>query len=252
MNLTEYRNSTAEQLRTQDLLRLTPKTGVVALDVGARDGHFSLLFAERFDDVVALDLVKPNIVHPKVQCVQGDASKLAFVDDSFDFVFCAEVLEHIPPTILTTVCREIERVSKSQILIGVPYRQDIRVGRTTCYSCGGKNPPWGHVNSFDERRLVELFPNCEVASTSFVGVSNAHTNALASALMDMAGNPYGTYSQEEHCIHCDNALLQPPARDLRQKIMTKLALWSQFPSSIFSKPRGNWLHMCLNKRRTLR
>ena len=40
MSLTEYRNSTAEQQRTADLLRLTPKNGQEALDIGARDGYF--------------------------------------------------------------------------------------------------------------------------------------------------------------------------------------------------------------------
>ena len=249
MSLDEYRGSAAEQLRTSELLKLTPAIGRAVLDIGARDGHFSLLFAERFEDVVAFDLVKPTVAHPKVRCVQGDAADLEFADESFDFVFCAEVLEHIPPSILTKVCHEIERVSKSKILIGVPYKQDTRVGRTTCRSCGRKNPAWGHVNTFDEARLVGLFPGCEVESMTLVGVTSEQTNALSSVLMDLAGNPYGTYSQGEHCIHCDSALIQPPARDIGQKILTRLAFWSRAATSVFAQSRGNWMHILLTKKR---
>jgi hypothetical protein len=65
VDLTEYRASPAEQKRTADLLRLIPTHGRSALDIGARDGHFSRLLAERFDQVTALDLTEPDISHPR-------------------------------------------------------------------------------------------------------------------------------------------------------------------------------------------
>lgn len=248
MSLADYRNSAPEQQRTSDLMRMMPSEGAHALDIGAREGHFSRLMADRFDKVTALDLTKPNIVHPKVECVEGDATGLRFPSGTFDFVFCAEVLEHIPPASLADACREIERVASGNILIGVPYKQDIRVGRTTCYSCGKGNPPWGHVNAFDERRLASLFSGCEVKAISFVGQTREQTSVLSSALMDFAGNPYGTYDQDESCIHCGRALLPPPERSLAQRIATKLALWSQRATGLFAKTRGNWIHMNLRKK----
>lgn len=248
MNLSEYRNSTNERKRTDDLLSLMPASGKAALDVGARDGHFSLLLAQRFDKVVALDLEKPFVSHPKVECVQGNAADLAFADASFDFVFCAEVLEHIPSGILAAVCRELERVCGGRLLIGVPYRQDLRAGRTTCQACGGKNPPWGHVNSFDERRLAGLFPRCTIEATTFVGRSTGQTNALSCALMDLAGNPYGTYVQEEACIHCGAAVGPAPERNLGQKVLTKLAFFARDATAMFATPRGNWIHVLLSRR----
>ena len=247
MGIAEYRASPNEQRRTRDLLSLTPLRGMTALDIGARDGHFSLLLAERFCEVIALDLRKPAIVHPRVVCVQGNVAHLDFADNSIEFVFCAEVLEHIPPTILTTVCRELERVCKSELLIGVPYKQDLRVGRSTCYSCGGKNPPWGHVNSFDEHRLRRLFQKCVVKSTTFVGETSDATNALSMVLMDLAGNPYGTYFQEEPCIHCGRPLTPPPDRTLNQKLLTKCGSIALRASSVFARPRGNWMHMLFAK-----
>lgn len=248
MTLHEYRSSSQERQRTEDLSKLMPSSGGTALDIGARDGHFSRVLAERFNRVIALDLTKPEVDHPRVECVQGNAADLEFADNSTDFVFCAEVLEHIPPKILARVCGEIERVCRGQILIGVPYKQDIRVGRTTCYSCMGKNPPWGHVNTFDEQRLSELFPACKIDSISFVGKSTERTNAVSAALMDLAGNPYGTYSQEETCVHCGAKLISPPERNFVQKLVTKIAFLTRRTSEVFSKPRGNWIHLLLSKK----
>ena len=247
MSLTQYRASEAEQQRTADLLRLAPPAGGSALDIGARDGHFSRLLAERFERVVALDLTLPNVDHPRVECVAGNAASLDFADRTLDLVFCAEVLEHIPPPILPQVCDEMARVAADKILIGVPYRQDLRVGRTTCASCQGKNPPWGHVNSFDERRIAELFPSCRIEATSFVGQTAERTNALSTMLMDLAGNPYGTYGQEEPCVFCGSALGRPPERSLGQKVMTKLATWSRRASEAVTAPRGNWIHVLMSR-----
>jgi len=247
VNLREYRQTDSERERTADLLNLFPKAGQTALDIGARDGHFSLLLAERFERVIALDLEKPAVVHPRVQCVKGNATELEFSDREIDFVFCAEVLEHVPTALLTAAGQEIQRVTRGQILIGVPYRQDLRVGRTTCYSCMGKNPPWGHVNSFDEGHLLQLFPGCKADSFSFVGTNSEQTNAIAAALMDLAGNPYGTYLQDEPCIHCGRTLIAPAERNFTGRVLTKLASWSQKTTGVFARPRGNWMHVLLSR-----
>lgn len=226
---------------------MMPGKGHHALDIGARDGHFSILMAERFDEVTALDLTMPEISHPRIRCEQGNAVALPYEVGAFDFVFCAEVLEHIPEPMLQDVCREIERVANQWILIGVPYRQDLRVGRTTCYSCGKQNPPWGHVNSFDEESLASLFPCCNVDSISFVGSNTARSNWLSAELMDLAGNPYGTYGQEETCIHCGSHLLPPPLRTSAQRVATRCATWLNRISEQLSAPHGNWIHLALRK-----
>lgn len=247
MDLTDYRASSAEQQRTADLLRLMPASGRTALDIGARDGHFSRLMAERFEHVTALDLTRPDIAHPRIDCVEGNAANMAFDDGAFDFVFCAEVLEHVPTAILSEVCREIQRVAKDRIVIGVPYKQDIRVGRTTCYSCGEKNPPWGHVNAFDEARLQKLFPACQVMEVSLIGQNTSQTNALSTWLMDLAGNPYGTYEQEEGCVRCGQRLRAPPRRSAAQRVATKLAFWARRATDLTARPRSNWIHIVFSK-----
>lgn len=248
MDLPRYRNSPSEKNRIADLMGLLPKGKRTVLDIGARDGFLAVELTRHFASVTALDLETPEIRNERVACVAGDATDLQFDDASFDLVFCAEVLEHIPPPGLEKACSEISRTASEYILIGVPYRQDLRVGRTTCYTCGKKNPPWGHVNRFDESRLERLFPGWEVAKTSYVGETDAATNAVSCLLMDFAGNPYGTYVQEETCVHCGAKLKNPPQRNFLQKLLTKAAFWIDRFLRIVPRRHANWIHILFKSR----
>ena len=251
MDLTEYRESDSEIHRTNDLIRIIKTingSSNYSLDIGARDGHFSRLLASYYDSVIALDLEKPSFKYDNVTCTQGDVTNLKFDDDYFDLVFCAEVLEHIPNNMLENACNELSRVSNEYILVGVPYKQDIRVGRITCFSCGEKNPPWGHVNSFNDEHLENLFPEYSIKEKSFVGRTNSFTNSISTALMDYAGNPYGTYSQEEPCIHCGKKLIPPPKRTFLQKIATKAAFYTKHIQAPFAKEHPNWIHILFQRK----
>src|SRR5262245_36438300 len=182
MDLTEYRAGASERMRIADLMRLLPGNLDSVVDIGARDGFISKLLAEHFPNVTALDLEEPRIDDERIRCVKGDVTSLNFPDASFDLVFCAEVIEHIPGRKLDRACGELSRVAREYLLIGVPYKQDLRVGRLTCQACGKKNPPWGHVNSFDQDSLKELFPEFEVGGMSFVGEVDECTNPFSTFL----------------------------------------------------------------------
>jgi hypothetical protein len=241
------KESERERERAADLIRLLPAGGEWALDAGARDGYFSFLLADRFKEVTALDLEQPTILHERIRCKKGDITNLDFHNDSMDFVFCAEVIEHIPPRLLNKACSELSRVTKDYLLIGVPYKQDTRVGRTTCYTCGKKNPPWGHVNIFDQHRLKRLFPTFQIEKLSFVGISDHATNWFSTQLMDLAGNPYGTYDQNEPCIHCGHKLKSPPERNLLQKVFTRIAFYARSVQKPFVRTHPNWIHILFKK-----
>ena len=246
-DLTQYRSSPAEQGRVSDLFALLPTRGSLALDIGARDGYLAKKLAERFDKVVALDLERPDIDHPNIEPVKGDATALTFADNQFDAILCAEVLEHIPSHLLAQACREIARVARNKVVIGVPYRQDLRCGSTTCATCGKTNPPWGHVNSFDEARLQSLFPGLTLEKTSFVGTNAERTNCVSASLLDYAGNPFGTWQQDEPCVHCGGSIGAPRARNLSQRIATRTAFILNQLQARFLKPHGNWIHVLFSK-----
>ncbi|HTE43480.1 MAG TPA: class I SAM-dependent methyltransferase [Steroidobacteraceae bacterium] len=247
-DLTTYRNSAQEQNRIGDLLGLIPEPVHSALDIGARDGYISRALTTRCELVTALDLEKPKIVHDRVRCVQGNAAQLAFQNGEFDLVLCAEVLEHLPEPVLNAAARELQRVTSRCLLVGVPFEQDTRLDRTTCYTCGQLNPPWSHVGVFDANRLRRLFPEMEVVATSLVGSHKQRTNKLSALLMTKAGNPYGTYSQEEPCIQCGAKLKPPPARNLPQKVATKIAVKLNQLQAKMQAPRPIWIHMLFRKK----
>ena len=245
--LTTYRASPAEVERTHDLLRLVPKGRSTVLDIGARDGHFSRPLAERFETVTALDLIMPEIDHPRVVPVIGDVTRLDFPDAAFDCVFCVEVLEHVPD--VARACAEIRRVAAHEIVIGVPYRQDTRVGRVTCRTCGRVSPPWGHLHRFDEDRLVRLFGGLRVVARSFVGEDRDATNALSARLMDWAGNPWGTYDQGEGCVHCGARVVAPASRTVLSRVLSGVAERMNRVQSRFTSPHPTWIHLVLSKDR---
>jgi SAM-dependent methyltransferase len=245
IDVKKYREGDQEKARTADLVRLLPRGRRSVLDIGARDGYFSQLLTKYFDQVTALDLEKPDFSFERVTTVAGDVTSLKFADDSFDCVFCAEVLEHIAD--VEPACREIVRVVRHEVLIGVPYKQDIRLGRTNCQSCGRKNPPWSHVNRFDEKRLISLFAGLRPVSKSFVWSNREVTNFVSAALMDLAGNPWGTYNQDEPCIYCRAKLLPPAHRSLSSKICAGMATRLTNVQSALTKPHATWVHMVFQK-----
>lgn len=245
--LEKYRSSPGETERVEELFALLPPSGRFALDIGARDCHLSRIMAERFERVFALDLDRPEIEHPSIEPVEGNIIDLPFEDNQFEAVLCAEVLEHIPSHLLEQACREIARVAKGKVVIGVPYRQDLRSGRTTCQHCGRANPPWGHVNSFDEDRLRSLFGNLTLEKISYVGTTIEGTNWISAMLLDYAGNPFGTWQQDEACVHCGDAIGSPPVRTLPKRIATRLAFVINHLQAKFAKPRGNWIHVLFSK-----
>ncbi len=236
----------AERERIDDLMRIVPKGQATALEIGARDGRITKLLTRHFEHVTALDLEKPPFKNERVTPVKGDVRHLEFPACSFDCVFCTEVLEHVPGVEQAT--SEIARVARQNIVIGVPFRQDTRVGRTTCRSCGKPNPPWGHINTFDETRLRKLFPNWVVVTRSFVGSNNSRGSVFSTWLQDQGGNPYGTYTQEEPCVHCGKKLLAPVERNLFSKIAVSAGVRLQVLQSRMAKPRPNWIHMVLRRR----
>jgi SAM-dependent methyltransferase len=244
-DIKKYRESDQEKARTSDLVGLLPRGRSSVLDVGARDGYFSQLLTEYFDEVTALDLDKPDFSFERVTTVAGDVTSLQFADNSFDCVFCAEVLEHIPN--VEQACREIRRVARHEVIIGVPYKQDTRVGRTTCRSCGRRNPPWGHVNRFDEKRLISLFAGIQPVSQSLVWSNHEVTNFISAILIDVAGNPWGTYDQDEPCVYCGAKLVPPAHRSLSSKILAGIATRISNVQREFTEPHANWIHVVFRK-----
>jgi len=132
-------------------------------------------------------------------------------------------------------------------VIGVPFDQDARIGRTTCGACGKAGPPNGHVNSFTREKLLRLFPDWRARRISYVGSKREATTALAAWLMDLGGNPWGTYDQEESCIHCGSKLAAPGQRPLLKTILSALAARMNLAQALVTRPSANWIHILFGR-----
>lgn len=86
-------------------------SGKSVLDIGGGRGGYSLEFFNDGANAVMLDMTEErfqNIKH--VRFVLGDALRLPFKPESFDFVFCSSLIEHVKnPQLLI---EEIKRVLK--------------------------------------------------------------------------------------------------------------------------------------------
>src|SRR5262249_25636362 len=123
------------------------------------------------------------------------------------------------------------------------FEQDLRVGRTTCSTCGRHNPPYGHVNSFSLGRLLRLFQSLRSVEVSYVGSTVEVTNGLATYLMDVAGNPWGIYDQAEPCVHCGAALTPPQRRHLVSRVLSKTAAILNNVQGRFHSVAPIWVHV---------
>jgi ubiquinone/menaquinone biosynthesis C-methylase UbiE len=239
--MSESREQPDEQLRIASLLRLLPG-GERILEIGARDGYITRRLATRFPEVVALDLEKPALEIPGVTCTAGDVRFLEFPTDSFDVVLCSEVLEHVPSCDLARACNELVRVTHGHVVIGVPFEQDLRVARTRCRQCGAVNPPYGHVNRFEQKRLETLFASMDPVTIEFVGSTREGTNALSDVLMRAAGYPWGTYDQDERCIHCNGRLGPAPTTSAAARALSFGAASIDRILLRRRTQRAKWLH----------
>jgi ubiquinone/menaquinone biosynthesis C-methylase UbiE len=238
--------SALEQTRLERLFSMLPKDAVSVLEIGALHGVITERLAEIYPSVTALDLNRPSFEIPGVTTVAGDVQRLQFPDDNFDCVVCTEVLEHVPDY-AAGAC-EIVRVAKSHILIGVPFRQDTRAGRTTCVHCGKRNPPFGHINSFTKEKLRAIFAGAHVASIEFVAENSERTNFVSAWLQDFALNPYGTYHQEEGCLDCSRKLEPPAERSFIRRAAGALGLALYKMQQRFNRPQPTWILMLLQKK----
>lgn len=237
-----------EKQRIESLMGLVPDGLRTALDAGTADCHIATLLARSFESVTAIDLEEPVSPDPRIATARGDVTSLDYPDDAFDLVVCSEVLEHVAPRWVPKACEELSRVAARFVLIAVPYNQDIRLGRTRCAACGKRNAPYGHVNTFTEDTLRQLFGRLAPVRTVFVGQGGRKTNFLSAWLMDAAGNPYGTYRQQQPCMHCGERLVAPGQLSAARKAAARAALSLNRLQAAFRRPQPNWIQMLFAKR----
>jgi SAM-dependent methyltransferase len=152
--------SIRELERISSVIDSVPSDVGTILELGCGDGRIASLLASNVDIVgTDISLKALQSCAGLSKRVQADVTQhLPFLDRAFDLVLCCEVLEHLPDAIFAVALREIERLSKSYVLLSVPYRENLRENSVRCPECGGLFHVYGHLRSFDDAKFERLLP----------------------------------------------------------------------------------------------
>lgn len=179
--LSRYEGNVAQCLRARMIAAMIEPGVESILDVGCGNGFVTRhLRAKR---VVGLDPSKVALAYFEGEFVVGFADKLPFADKSFDAIVCSEVIEHLNDNILADVVKEFERVCRHYLVIGVPYRENLREGMVKCLDCGAHYHVNLHCRTFWETMDIEcLWPDFTIISSSFIGYSQRIKSKLFRSL----------------------------------------------------------------------
>lgn len=88
----------------------------------------------------------------------GFSQAIPFGSNEFDVVIMSEVLEHLSDEVIAGTFSEVARVLKpgGRYLGTVPAGEKLLDNQVMCPHCGVPFNRWGHIQTFDYRRLSEL------------------------------------------------------------------------------------------------
>jgi SAM-dependent methyltransferase len=123
------------------------------LDIGAGSGALIRLLNNKGFDAKGIDLYSTS---DDIQ--QGSITELPFPDESFNTVFCCDVIEHLTNEQIDKGLRETARIMKRQghLIITTPHNEELKQNNIVCPECRHEFHRYGHLQSFDEKKITEL------------------------------------------------------------------------------------------------
>lgn len=238
-NLERYEGSADQRLRARVVAAMVDPQAETVLDVGCGNGFVTRrLRASKL--VVGLDPSEEALSHYDGVRVLASGGRLPFADRSFDAVVCVEVLEHLSDELFRKVTNELARVARNSIVIGVPYRQDLRQGMTRCAECGCVYHVDLHRRSFKKPADIgNLFARFSVAGFSLLGKCEEIRSRTFQDLRRLICGPYAL-SSFARCPICGASRQHSEKRKtLRFRLFDGLA-W-RMPK----RSRPNWMVVLL-------
>jgi SAM-dependent methyltransferase len=166
MNLTEIDNQTKYWEANQApyhsffnaevlLFLVKPFIGERILDAGAGDGALMNALHQR-------DMGKSvwgvDIAPKRPEILKNDLKFMSFKPNTFDTVFCVEVIEHLSESDSRKVIQEIGRVLKPKgtFIMTTPFAENLAEKQVTCPRCGLTFHRVCHQQSFTENDFERL------------------------------------------------------------------------------------------------
>jgi len=233
------------------ILDIIPKQCSSIVDVGCGDGAITNVLVESYR-VIGIDISLEALKHlsAKVSRVLGSADSLPFKGKCADVVLCSELLEHLPEDGFFKAISEMKRISQKYILITVPNNEKLRRRYTKCNSCGFEFHIYGHLRSFNLRKLAQFFVGYNIRYYTLCGDLEGKSFDAISYLENKLANSYFSISTVSIlCPNCGGILDFSFESNLLQKIpgffLDRLkALMNLFP---IRKPEPYWLVVLFEK-----
>jgi ubiquinone/menaquinone biosynthesis C-methylase UbiE len=156
--------------RYGETAELVPVGTVSLLDVGCGNGAFGDVLRQRRPEikVTGMDRSETALRHVKTEKLRGPANAIPVADCSYDCVTCLEMIEHLTCRDYPLVLGELCRVTRSTIIIGVPYRENLMVSMTQCPACHSQFHTELHMRSFDDESIRALLPSDKFRMTGTI------------------------------------------------------------------------------------
>ena len=151
--------------------------------------------------VFGADPFREALVSVNVPCVRASLPHIPFDDNSFDLVLCLQVLEHLSQESFYASLREIERLSRRYIIIGVPFKENLKTMQVICAKCQKQSHAFGHVRSFYRKDLINLFPGYILKQTLLAGVLQRRKTRISLWIEHRLGAVYHV-PQDFVCPRC--------------------------------------------------
>jgi len=189
--------------KTAIILGIIPEECATIIDVGCGDGAITNVLSERYE-VVGIDISREGLKYLSagVAPVHCSADKLPFRDKCADLVLSSELLEHLPEEMFLRAIAEIKRVSKKYILVTVPNNEKLRERYTKCNACGFEFHIYGHLRSFNSKKLARFFKEYNVRYSTLCGAPDERYFDLIVYLGNKLANEY--FSVDTVSIMCPN------------------------------------------------
>ena len=88
----------------------------------------------------------------------------------------------------------------------------------------------------------------EVRDARLVGRGQAVTNPLSVFLYRLCGYPYGSYAQEEGCVHCGAKLVRPEIGPLKWAVCFPARALNRIQYLLYGRRRPLWIHVLFEKK----